>query len=252
MIVHHICPPKIAHLMASEYDVVNQLLLAQEWSLSDPSIRDAVGPNGSIIVDNGSWEGDLVSLANLLKVAELHNADFVVLPDVGGDAEKTRKHAEDAAIVEAEGFTPLVAMQSVDWAGLYDDIQIYRAMGIKHVGLASRLMYPEWVGDSRVEILRSLAPELEGLHVHLLGLMERPQELLEIAQDPVLKDLVLSVDTASALRWAMRLAAPAWGTQLHIPRWIWRNLTMEDLSDSVLWQWNRNRDALETMARGIE
>lgn len=256
MIVHHICPPKTATFMASEHGVIDQLLLAQEWELDDPvSLRHFTGSAGSIIMDNGSWEGKLVSLKHMLTVAERHDADYVVLPDFGGDPASTRAAAViDAPVIDAEGFKPIAALQALDLPGLAEDLKLYNSLGIEHVGLPGKLMYPAWDGTSRIEVLRDLVPELEryGMKVHLLGLMERPNELREIAQDVALNDFVVSVDTAAALRWAMADRYPTWGTQLHVPRWIWENLTLEDLPEQTLWLWKHNMETLETWARRPE
>jgi len=242
----------MATAMAAEHGVVNQLLLAQEWDTEGDSLA---APDRSIIVDNGSWEGQLVSLNYMLAVSERHSADYIVLRDAGGDATATRMFAiSDAEIVDAEGFTPIAAMQALTMEELVDDIEVYHSLGVRHVGLPSKLMYPEWDGTPRIEVLRDLILPLEEheMKVHLLGLMERPKELLEIAKDVALNDFVVSVDTAAAFRWAMNDTYPIWGTQLHIPRWIWENLTMEDIPERILWQWEINRDQLEMWARGVE
>jgi sugar phosphate isomerase/epimerase len=238
--------------MAVNYGVRNQMLLAQEWDTEGTFFGSA---KGSIVVDNGSWEGALVDLKHLIAVAERHGADFVVLPDVPGNASVTRTGAVlDAPIVDAEGFKPVAAMQALTMEGLEEDLEVYASLGIKYVGLPSKLMYAKWDGTSRIDVLRDLVLSLEKhrMKVHLLGLMERPNELLEIALDKALNDFVVSVDTASALRWALARRYPSWGTQLHVPRWIWENLTLEDLSESDIWQWKMNRDQLEHWAQGIE
>jgi hypothetical protein len=240
------------------------MLLAQESRYLGVHPLRVFAPEGTepyVVTDCGSWEmGEPLSIEELVEFSLFQRADAVVLPDKGGDGERTRELVHDSmeywnTTTGLSGCVPIAAVQSVTYLSILEDLEEFAKMGIHAVGIPSKLMRKQWRvkdGRTRLTLLYALANVLEEyeMEVHLLGLMENPRELYYIAADRGLRDLVVSVDTASALRWAFFDHPPTWWPNIQVPRWTWESLTERDISSEVWERWATNRATLDRWAEG--
>ena len=262
MRVCHVLPPRFAHYMMRDGEVVNQMLLVQEEHYLDEAPLRGAAPEGVdpyIVTDSGSWElGTPIGIERLMEFSAFHRANAVVIPDVGGDGAATRRMVcEDVEFLRDFHYQcePIACCQSLTWDEILEDLETFAELGIQHVGIPSKLVRESWRAHcepDRLGVLCRLQDVLRdyGMSVHLLGLMEDPREILAIARSSALNSLVVSVDTAAALRWAFFGQYPQWWPQVPVPRWIWESLEPEHLSTSVWLQWAHNRQLLEDWAQG--
>ncbi len=157
-------------------------------------------PGRYLILDNGAWEGELISVADVIDVARRMRADEIILPDAIGDADCTIELAA-TAYEQARHRLPGVALQVVPHGrtiGEYVDC-------LK--GLMERVSF-DVVGISRADVELGLdlmsdrvARMWPGPMRYLGWARQDPRAVTRAAQSWI-SDRVLSVDSARPIRWA--------------------------------------------------
>lgn len=201
MKVAHIVPPQWYGLLRpGKY----QMVLAH-WVLDAryAEYADKVKHSGAYtLLDNGAFEGELVSSAQLLEAAARVGADEIVLPDVRGDAAETLRISWQALNRIPKQTRVIFVPQGHDRATWERSLNAWlkqfspnRELTVGVTCLKNAQGYA--VPGTREELMRSIAGR--GYVVHLLG-APRPKDLVtELPEARCLSVRGMDTSTAFAL-----------------------------------------------------
>ncbi|MEO0158054.1 MAG: hypothetical protein ABIM59_04915 [candidate division WOR-3 bacterium] len=185
------CPiAPIAHL-DKIWKYRSHMVLPQLWedSIYRSFYKEARERGDFVVLDNGAYEGTLLPLRELCRVAADLRPTVIVLPDVLGDYQKTEELSRKA-LPKLSKYAP--CMQVVQGRDLTEVTLALMKVRTPWVGLPRLLGDCAFLGDARADRRPSLLPYLRHKLVHLLGWVGDPRELDGLHG-------VVSVDTAAPI-----------------------------------------------------
>ena len=159
------------------------------------------------ILDNGAFEDELHSIKDVLKAAEIINANEIILPDVLFDKEKTLKAVDQALIylnknklLDKDKLMAVPQGSTEDeWWECYEKLEIIPEVNV--IGL-SKLSCPKCfnntVAKSRIHITSMVSP-MPDKEYHLLG--GSFEVLEEVKSHP---NWIRSIDTSAPFEFGKR------------------------------------------------